>query len=99
MKARALLCGAIWVFTVGVAAIALVPQVWEIAVVVFLTQVATVPVNVVLMTYVMRLVPNGLLGRVASVNRFGAYALEWCGPLLAGLFVALFGYQAACSRC
>ena len=91
VKARVLLCSAIWVFTAGIAVIAWVPQVWEIAVVVFLTQVATVPVNVVLMTYVMRLVPNGLLGRVASVNRFGAYALEWGGPLLAGLFVALFG--------
>ncbi|WP_165845350.1 MFS transporter [Streptacidiphilus pinicola] len=90
-RPRTLLCAAVSVFTVGLAVTALVPQVWEIAVVVCLTQVATVPVNVVLMTYVMRLVPDRLLGRVAAVNRFGAYALEWCGPLLAGLFVALFG--------
>ncbi|WP_377267929.1 MFS transporter [Peterkaempfera sp. SMS 1(5)a] len=88
---RLLLCGAVWVFTVGLAVTALVPQVWEIGLVVCLAQVATVPVNVVLMTYLMRLVPDGMLGRVAAVNRFGAYALEWCGPLLAGLFVAVFG--------
>ncbi|MFC1400698.1 MULTISPECIES: MFS transporter [Streptacidiphilus] len=90
-RARVLLCGAVWIFTLGLAVTALVPQVWEIALVVCLTQVATVPVNVVLTTYLMRLVPDGMLGRVAAVNRFGAYALEWCGPLLAGLFVALFG--------
>jgi MFS family permease len=90
-RARALVSGAVWIFALGLAATALLPQVWEIAVVVCLTQVATVPVNVVLVTYVMRLVPDGMLGRVAAVNRFAAYALEWCGPLLAGLLAAGLG--------
>jgi MFS family permease len=90
-RARLLLCGAVWSIAAGVAAAALVPQVWEIAAVVALTQVAVVPVNVVLQTYVMQLIPDGFLGRVAAVNRFGAYALEWSGPLLAGLLALLFG--------
>lgn len=90
-RARLLLCGAVWSITVGVAASALVPQVWGIAAVVALTLVAVVPVNVVLQTYVMQLIPDGFLGRVAAVNRFGAYALEWSGPLLAGLLALLFG--------
>ncbi|QMU80321.1 MFS transporter [Streptacidiphilus sp. PB12-B1b] len=88
---RLVLCLAIWAFTLGLAVTALVPQVWQIAVVVALAEIATVPANVVLQTYVMQLVPDQLLGRVAAVNRFGAYALEWTGPLLAGLLAFLFG--------
>lgn len=91
LDARTLLIAAIWAFTAGLAATALAPEVWQIAVIVCLAQVATVPLNVVLMTYVMQLVPDGLLGRVAAVNRFGAYGLEWLGPLLAGLLAWLFG--------
>jgi MFS family permease len=90
-KARALLSVAVLTFSAGLAATALVPQIWQIAVAVCLSQVAMVPVNVVLQTYVMRLVPDAFLGRVAAVNRFGAYALEWLGPLLAGLLAVLFG--------
>lgn len=91
LAGRTLLAGAIWLFAVCVAATALVPAIWAIGTIVFLAQLATVPINVVVMTYVMRLVPDSLLGRVAAVNRFGAYGLEWLGPLLAGLLVALFG--------
>lgn len=91
VKARLLLCAAVWSFTVGVALIAVVPAVWQMAVIVCFAQVAIVPVNVVLQTYVMQTVPDQLLGRVAAVNRFGAYALEWLGPLLAGGLAALFG--------
>jgi MFS family permease len=91
LRARTLLVLAIWTFTAGLAVTAVVPQVWQIGVVVALAEIATVPVNVVLITYVMHLVPDQLLGRVAAVNRFGAYALEWLGPLLAGGLALLFG--------
>lgn len=91
VPSRALLAGAIWIYAAGLAAIALVPSVWGVGAIAFLAQVATVPVNIVVMTYVMRLVPDRLLGRVAAVNRFGAYALEWAGPLLAGLLVTVLG--------
>jgi MFS family permease len=90
-NARILLSVSIWTFTAGLAVTAVVPEVWQIGVVVCLAEVATVPVNVVLQTYVIQVVPDGLLGRVASVNRFGAYALEWTGPLIAGLLAFLFG--------
>ncbi len=91
VPARAVLCGGIAIFTIAVVAIAVVPAAWQIAAVVCVAEVATVPANVVLQSYVMRIVPDQLLGRVAAVNRFGAYALEWAGPLVAGLLTVLFG--------
>jgi MFS family permease len=91
IRPRLVLCLAIWAFTAGLAVTALVPQIWQIGVVVSLAEIATVPANIVLQTYVMQIVPDQLLGRVAAVNRFGAYALEWTGPLLAGLLAFLFG--------
>lgn len=91
VPARAVLCGGISIFTASVVAIALVPATWQIAAVVCVAEVATVPANVVLQSYVIRMVPDQLLGRVAAVNRFGAYSLEWAGPLLAGLLTLLFG--------
>lgn len=90
-KARRIVCVNLWVFAGALTAAALVPSIWQLAIVVCLAQVVMVPVNVVLQTYVMQLVPDGFLGRVAAVNRFGAYALEWLGPPLAGLLALLFG--------
>lgn len=89
--ARTVLYLAIWPFTAAIAVVAVVPRPWEMMVVVFLAEIAAVPVNVVVQSYVVRVVPDSLLGRVAAVNRFGAYGLEWLGPLLAGLFAGLFG--------
>jgi MFS family permease len=91
IPARTVLYLAIWPFTAAFAIAAVVPQTWQIAIVVFLAEIAAVPVNVVIQSYVVRVVPDRLLGRVAAVNRFGAYGLEWLGPLLAGLLASLFG--------
>jgi MFS family permease len=91
LRARTVLYLALWPFTAAVAVVAVLPRPWEMAVAVCLAEVAAVPVNVVLQSYVARAVPDRLLGRVAAVNRFGAYGLEWLGPLLAGGLAALFG--------
>ncbi|WP_415952950.1 MFS transporter [Streptomyces sp. KLOTTS4A1] len=93
VPARQLISVAIVAFTVGLLLTALAPEVWQIAVIVALAGFASVPLNVVLQTYVMQMVPDRLLGRVAAVNRFGAYSLEWLGPMLAGLLVVVFGVQ------
>jgi MFS family permease len=91
LRPRTVLYGTVWTFTAAFAITAVVPLLWQIAVVVCVAHLVVVPINVVLQSYVMQLVPDGLMGRVAAVNRFGAYALEWAGPLLAGLLAALFG--------
>ncbi|MGC4987350.1 MFS transporter [Streptomyces sp. DT193] len=91
MGPRAMLYAAVWTFTAAFAATAAAPRLWQIAVVVCLAHLVVVPINVVLQSYVIQLVPDGILGRVAAVNRFGAYALEWAGPLLAGLLAMAFG--------
>jgi MFS family permease len=88
---RTVLYVTVWTFTAAFAVTAAVPLLWQIAVVVCVAHLVVVPINVVLQSYVMQLVPDGLLGRVSAVNRFGAYALEWAGPLLAGLLATLFG--------
>ncbi|MEV6247786.1 MFS transporter [Streptomyces sp. NPDC051742] len=91
VSARPLLCVSVWLLTGSFALTAVVPEVWQIGVVVCLAGLTAVPVNVILQTYVMQLVPDELLGRVAAVNRFGAYSLEWAGPMLAGGLVFVFG--------
>ncbi|MEV6162550.1 MFS transporter [Streptomyces sp. NPDC052052] len=91
IPSRRLTALAVVSFTGGLALTAVVPEVWQIGVVVTLAGLAAVPLNVVLQTYVMHLVPDRLLGRVAAVNRFGAYSLEWLGPTLAGGLVIVFG--------
>jgi MFS family permease len=49
------------------------------------------PLNIVLESYLVRLVPDSFSGRVSAVNRFGALSLQWCGPLLAGVVADQFG--------
>ncbi|MFD8692533.1 MFS transporter [Streptomyces sp. NPDC059651] len=95
IRPRSLVHIAMWVFTVAFAATAIVPELWQIAVVVCLAHLSVVPINVVLQSYVIQLVPDAFTGRVAAVNRFGAYALEWVGPLLAGMLAALLGVAGA----
>jgi hypothetical protein len=50
--------------------------------------VVVVPLNVILMSYETRLVPDALSGRVSSAITFGANGFRFVGPLVAG-FVAL----------
>ncbi|MBS2964182.1 MFS transporter [Actinocrinis puniceicyclus] len=91
VRARTLMYAAGWAFAVSLVLVAAVPRPWQIGAVILVAMFTMVPLNVVLDTYVVRLVPDAYSGRVSAVTRFGSQALSWTGPLAAGLLAALFG--------
>ncbi|HEU5352824.1 MAG TPA: MFS transporter [Actinocrinis sp.] len=91
VRARYVMYGAAWAFVGTTALVSVVPKPWEIGAVTLLAMLTMVPLNVVLESYVVRIVPDAFSGRVAAVTRFGTQALHWTGPLLAGLLAAVFG--------
>lgn len=95
VRATTVLRYGIWCFAASFCLVAVVPSWWEIGVVLAIAMVAMVPLNVVIESYVVRVVPDALSGRVAAVNRFGAQGLAWTGPLLTGVLVEAFGAPGA----
>ena len=95
VRARLVLVLAAWAFVASFAAVAVVPQPWQISAVLFVAMLAMVPLNVVLESYLVRLVPDSHSGRVSAVTRFGGQALQWIGPLLAGGLAGLIGVPEA----
>jgi len=95
VRARIVMYASAWSFTGALALAAAVPRPWEIGLVLMLGMMAMVPLNIVLQAWLVHVVPDELSGRVAAVGRFGTQGLEWTGPLLAGLLVALFGVPGA----
>jgi MFS family permease len=91
VRAKLVLYGAAWAFTGTLVLVASVPSPWEIGAVTVVAMLTMVPLNVVLQSYLVRIVPDEFSGRVSAVSRFGLQLLEWTGPLLAGLLVTLFG--------
>ena len=91
VRARLVLHVSAWAFVASFAAVALVPQPWQIGAVMLVAMLFMVPLNVVLEAYLVRLVPDEFSGRVSAVTRFGGQALQWSGPLLAGLLAAVLG--------
>jgi MFS family permease len=91
VRARLVLYVSAWAFVASFAAVALVPRPWQIGAVLLVAMLTMVPLNVVLESYLVRLVPDGYSGRVSAVTRFGGQALQWTGPLLAGLLANLLG--------
>lgn len=75
------------------AAVAVVPALREIAVVLLISVAATAPVVVVIASYAMRMVPDEYVGRESAVSRFAMYSLMWTGPLLAGRLVGVAGIR------
>lgn len=91
VRPRLVMYAAAWSFVAAVALMALVPRPWQIGAVMLLAMLTMVPLNVVLQSYVVRIIPDQYTGRVSAVTRFGVQVLEWTGPLLAGLVATLFG--------
>jgi MFS family permease len=54
-----------------------------------------VPLNVILMSYEMRVIPDELTGRVTSTITFLAYSLTWLGPAGAGFLTSTLGAPSA----
>ncbi|WP_406285290.1 MFS transporter [Streptomyces sp. NBC_00209] len=95
VRARTALLVSAWVFVESFAVVALVPEPWQIGAVLLVATAAMVPLNVILETYEVRLVPDEYSGRVSAVSRFGMQALQWTGPLAAGFLGDQFGVQGA----
>lgn len=93
LRARLLVNLTMWSYTVSIPLVAFVPALWQIAPVLFVSCMAASPVITVVQSYATRIVPDEYVGREAAVGRFGAYALMWTGPLIAGGLVTLFGIQ------
>lgn len=91
VRARLVMYAAAWSFVVAVALVTLVSRPWQIGAIMLLAMLTMVPLNVVLQSYAVRIIPDEYSGRVSAVTRFGVQVLEWTGPLLAGLVATLFG--------
>lgn len=95
LKPRFIVYAAAWLFTVSIVVIALVPEPWQIGAVLFFAMVSLVPLNVVVETYLVRLIPDRMSARVWALNRFGAQSLQWMGPIGAGVLADLIGVPKA----
>lgn len=95
IRARLVLIATAWTFCATLVSVSLLPQIWEVCVVLFVAMSVVSPLNVVLQSYRVRLVPDAVSGRVTSVMAFGAGAFQWIGPVLAGLLADVFGITAA----
>jgi MFS family permease len=95
IRPRLVIYVAAWAFTCAFALAAVFPRPWEVGAVVMVAMFTMVPLNVILQAYMVRVVPDEFSGRVAAAGRFGVGALEWTGPLVAGLLAAVFGVPGA----
>jgi MFS family permease len=95
VRAKLLFLAGGWIFTAAALLTAVLPAPWEIGCAVFLVMLAVVPLNAALEAYQVRLVPDRFSGRVSAVVGFGAQALQWVGPLAAGVLADSLGPQTA----
>jgi MFS family permease len=95
LPARLVVYATAWAFTAAFGLTALVPAPWEIGAVVMIAMFTLVPLNVLLQSYLVRVVPDEFSGRVAAVGRFSIGLLQWTGPLFAGLLASLLGTPGA----
>ncbi|MDW6064808.1 MFS transporter [Streptomyces sp. FXJ1.4098] len=95
LGARRVLLFSAWVFVASFAVVALVPEPWQIGLVLMAGMISMVPMNVVIESYEVRLVPDAYLGRTAATSQFFFQALQWIGPLAAGVLADALGVEAA----
>ncbi|MGY0056235.1 MFS transporter [Streptomyces sp. LZ34] len=95
LGARRVLLLSAWVFVASFAVVALVPQPWQIGLVLMAGMTSMVPMNVVIESYEVRLVPDAYLGRVAATSQFFFQGMQWIGPLAAGVLADALGVETA----
>ncbi|CAL9611203.1 hypothetical protein SUDANB15_05611 [Streptomyces sp. enrichment culture] len=93
--ARRVLLLSAWLFAASFAATAVVPRPWQIGLVMMIGMTSMVPMNVVTESYEVRLVPDAYLGRVTATGQFGFQAVQWTGPLVAGVLADALGVEPA----
>lgn len=90
VRAKLVLHSATWTLAATMLLTGVLPEWWEVPLPVFGVLLLIVPLNAAMQAYVVRLVPDELSGRVGAALSFGAGALAWLGPLLAGGLASAF---------
>lgn len=91
LPARLIVVASAWVLACSMALMGLASKPWEIVAAAWLTFLVIIPINAVIESYMVRLVPDQLMGRVAAVGGFFGSSLGWLGMIAAGLFAQWFG--------
>jgi MFS family permease len=84
---RALFLALSWSLGVACFAIATVGSPWGIAAVQAVVLLLIVPLNVVMETYELQIIPDAMVGRVGNTITLAANGLRWCAPLAVGFLV------------
>jgi MFS family permease len=92
---KRLVVAASWAMVAVIGAMAAVPSPWELGLLGGLAVALVVPLNVALDAYQLKIVPDGMLGRVAAAMNFGSSCLLWTAPLSAGFLADGFGAPTA----
>ncbi|HEX4222090.1 MAG TPA: MFS transporter, partial [Pseudonocardiaceae bacterium] len=95
LPAKRLLFSSLWILVIALAPVAFVPEPWQIGILLLVGMSMSVPLNAVLESYEVSMVPDDYSGRVAATTRFGSQALQWTGPLIAGTLSDRLGAPAA----
>jgi predicted MFS family arabinose efflux permease len=94
-KTRTLVIIMAWLVVLVAVGLAAAPRPWEIGLVGALAVFLVVPLNVMLESYQLRVVPDAMLGRVAAALSFSSSALLWTAPLATGVLADNFGTPTA----
>jgi MFS family permease len=78
---RSLVIALSWCVAAAAFAMAVVPSPWGVGAPLAVVTVVAVPLNIVLETYEMQIIPDALLGRVTTAIDLAANGLRWVAPL------------------
>jgi MFS family permease len=94
-KARTLVLTMAWLVVLVAVGLAVAPHPWQIGLIGALAVFLVVPLNVMLESYQLRVVPDAMLGRVSSALSFSSSGLLWTAPLTTGVLADNFGTPTA----
>lgn len=92
---RRLVIAVSWMIAAVALCMGFVPGTWSVGALLAVMMFLISPLNVVLATYEMEIIPDELMGRVQSAMNVAATSVQWLGPLGAGLLASAFGPTAA----
>ena len=95
VRGRRLVIAVSWLIAVVALGMGLVPGIWTVGGFLALMMFLNSPLNVVLATYEMEIIPDELMGRVQSAMSVAATSIQWLGPLGAGLLASAFSPMTA----
>jgi hypothetical protein len=84
---RALFLALSWALGAACFVMAALPNPWALGVVQAVVLLLLVPLNVVMDTYELRIIPDAMIGRVSSTITLASNALRWAAPLTVGFLV------------